>query len=73
MFLTIIILLLAIPIGYLIAYLTKEELKQGKKYFKIIIALAFISGIYFYIVEIPYAVSTSAFIAIVTFISIIKA
>jgi len=32
----ILILLSAIPIGYILNYFTKEELKQGKKYFKIL-------------------------------------
>jgi hypothetical protein len=34
--LTIIILFTAFPVGYLLAYLTKEELKAGRKWFKII-------------------------------------
>ncbi len=30
----IIILMLAIPIGFFLKYLTKEEIKSGRKYFK---------------------------------------
>lgn len=38
------ILILGIPIGNLLAKLTKEELKSGQKWFKLIIILSLIGG-----------------------------
>jgi uncharacterized membrane protein YccC len=72
MLLQIITLLLAIPAGYLIAYLTPEELKDGEKYFKTIIIISFLAGIWFYLTGHPYVSWTSGFIIIVTFISLNK-
>ncbi|MFH1425364.1 MAG: hypothetical protein ABIG28_01375 [archaeon] len=72
MFLNIILLLLAIPVGLLIAYLTSEELKDGQKYFKALIILSIIVGIWFFLTGQTYVTWTAAFIAISTFISILK-
>tara|TARA_Y100000310_G_C20331935_1_gene645702 strand:+ start:167 stop:403 length:237 start_codon:yes stop_codon:yes gene_type:complete len=41
----IVILLLAFPLGSWLAKETKEELKQGKKWFKLIIILSFVGAI----------------------------
>jgi hypothetical protein len=41
----IIVLLLGIPIGKFLARITKEELKSGEKWFKIIILVSFIGAI----------------------------
>jgi hypothetical protein len=72
MLLEIIILLLAIPTGLLIAHLTKDELKTGKKYFKIIIIASLLAAIWFYLTKnIPEAL-TSTFITLATFISFLK-
>ena len=44
-----IILLAAIPVGYLIAYLAKDELIQGRKWFRILIIAGFLAGAWLYI------------------------
>jgi len=72
MFLQIVVLALAVPTGILMANLTKEELKSGRKYFKAIIILAILATIWFYLTNFPSEALTSAFIAITTFISHIK-
>jgi hypothetical protein len=41
----ILVLIAGIPIGIILAKLTKEELKQGQKWFKIILLISFIGGI----------------------------
>jgi len=41
----VVILILGIPIGNLLAKYTKEELKSGQKWFKIIIILSLIGGL----------------------------
>ena len=72
MLIEIIILLLAIPTGFLIAALTKDELIQGRKWFKILI-LASILGVFgFWIYGFPYISWTCGFILIVSLISLIK-
>ena len=43
----ILILLLAIPVGYLIAYLCKDELVSYKKYFRILMIVGIIGAIGF--------------------------
>ena len=72
MFLQILLLLIAIPIGFLIKYLTPEELKSGQKYFKAIIIVSIIAGVFFFIEEETYITWTSAFIVIVALISLKK-
>lgn len=48
--LAIIFLVLGIPIGNLLAKITKEELKSGKKWFKLLIFISLVSaGISFFI------------------------
>jgi Na+-driven multidrug efflux pump len=49
MIIEIILLCLGIPAGYLIAYLGRDELKIGRKYFKIIsFVLPFVSILFFF-------------------------
>ena len=70
MFVDLILLLLAIPVGFLIAWLARDELIQGRIYLKILSFLAFVSMIYFAYDEV--VVLTCGFIAIVSWISFLK-
>jgi len=72
MLLEILILLLAIPTGYIIAYLTPDELIQGRKWFKIIIVASIATAIFTYITGYNYITLTTIFMAIVSFISYVK-
>jgi hypothetical protein len=38
----ILILVLAIPVGYLLSWMARDELTQGRKWFKVIIVLSLI-------------------------------
>ena len=72
MFLEILILLLAVPVGYLIAWLARDELVVGRKWFKILIVISLISAIlaiYFRKTDIFFS---SSFISIATLISLVK-
>jgi len=73
MILEIIILILAIPAGYLIAYWARDELVQGKKWFKALIILATLAGIWSYLIGEEAIVWTAGFILISTFVSVFKA
>ena len=41
----IVMLVLGVPLGNLLARITKDELKQGKKWFKLLILISLISAI----------------------------
>ena len=62
----IILLVLGIPIGNVLAKLTKEELKSGQKWFKIIILLSLIGAIVGLALNNDIVLFSFAFIAIVT-------
>jgi preprotein translocase subunit Sss1 len=61
-----IILILGIPIGNYLASKTKEELKQGKKWFKIIVIVFSIIGFIGLIIKNDAILFSGFFIAIVT-------
>lgn len=50
-FLEIIILLLAIPVGILISRLTKDEFSDGKKYFLSVLILSIIFSLFFFVIN----------------------
>ena len=61
-----IFLLLGIPIGNLLAKLTKEELKSGQKWFRWIIVICFVGGFWGLISGNDVLMFSLFFIAIVT-------
>jgi len=68
----IFLLVLAIPAGFILAWLAKDELKDGKKWFKALFVISLILTGVFWVYGISYAALTSAFVAIVSLISLIK-
>ncbi len=60
------LLILGIPIGNLLAKITKEELRSGKKYFRILIILSLIGAVVFLILGNDAILFGLLFIAIVT-------
>jgi uncharacterized membrane protein len=68
----IFLLVLAIPAGFLLSWMAKDELKEGKKWFKALFIISLILTVLFLIYGISYAALTSAFVAIVSLISLIK-
>lgn len=68
----LIILALAVPAGFLIAYLAKDELKKGRKWFKALAILSLIGLGISAMLELEYIALTFAFIIIVAGISHIK-
>jgi len=65
-------LILGIPVGFLIAWLGRDELIQGRKWFKAIVWVSIILGIIFIILERFYISWTMGFIMIVSGISLWK-
>ncbi|MBU1129421.1 MAG: hypothetical protein KJ949_02195 [Nanoarchaeota archaeon] len=62
----IFVLILGVPIGDFLARVTKDELKQGKKWFKLIVVLSLIGGLIGLIISNDVLMFTFFFIAIVT-------
>jgi F0F1-type ATP synthase membrane subunit c/vacuolar-type H+-ATPase subunit K len=60
------LLILGVPIGNLLAKFTKDELKQGKKWFKLVIILSIIGAIVFLILGNDVLLFAFLFIAVVT-------
>ncbi|MEX2016995.1 MAG: hypothetical protein WD876_00810 [Candidatus Pacearchaeota archaeon] len=60
------VLLLGAPLGNYLASKTKEELKQGKKWFRIIIAISLICSIPSLIIQNDFLFFSFLFIALVT-------
>ncbi len=65
-------IVLGIPAGYLIAWMTRDELVAGRKWFKIVIGAFALTGIVFLIKNNLPIVLTSLFAIVVSFISLIK-
>ncbi len=62
---SVLFLILAWPVGIFLAKITKEELKSGQKYFKIILWLSLILGFAGLIFQNDYLLFTMFFIAVV--------
>ncbi len=62
----IIVLILGIPIGNLLAKYTKEELKDGKPWFKLLIFIGLIGGLVGLIIRNDAIMFSFLFIAVVT-------
>ena len=65
------VLILAFPAGFLLAWLCKEELVPGRKWFLAIGIISLISGAIFLFFNLVSSL-TSFFIAIISFVSLIK-
>jgi len=64
--LALFVLVSSIPAGFILAWLTSDELKQGKKYFKVIVILAGVFCIISIIFKSWELLLTFAYMAIVT-------
>lgn len=71
LFIGIVILIFGFPIGNYLAKQTKEELKSGKKWFKLILIISLIGGIISLIIRNDILLFSFLFIAIVTSRSLI--
>lgn len=72
MIIEIILLVLAVPVGFLIAWMAKDELKDGQKWFRMLtIASIVLAGLSWLYGE-SYIALTLLFIAIASFVSLIK-
>ena len=66
------VLILGIPVGYWIAWLCRDELIEGRKWFRSIIAISVLLAIFFFSIRNYIIVSTMIFILIVSFVSLMK-
>jgi len=72
MIVEIILLVLAIPAGFLIAWMARDELAEGRKWFRAMVIASLTLAILFWILGFVYISLTLIFITIVSFISLIK-
>ena len=72
MFIELLLLIVAIPVGFLIAWLTKDELVSGRKYFRILIIVSILVGVWFWLTGYSYISWTVGFILIVSLVSLVK-
>ncbi|HIG52080.1 hypothetical protein CXT76_00160 [Candidatus Parvarchaeota archaeon] len=72
MILNIFFILLAIPSGFLIAWLARDELVSGKKYFRILIIVSILGAIGGIFYDLTYLSLTFVFYLIISLISLIK-
>ncbi len=72
MFFNFLILLLAVPVGFLIAWLGRDELIQGRKYFRILIIVSILGSIFSFIYLERFYLYSFLFVLIVSLISLIK-
>lgn len=64
--LAVLVLLSSIPAGFILAWLTQDELKQGKKYFRLIIIVSLILGLIFFGLKVYSHALTFLYMLIVT-------
>ena len=72
MILEVLILILAIPAGFLIAWMARDELIDGQKWFRALVVVSIVLAGLFYFYGQGYVALTCLFIAIVSFISLMK-
>ncbi|OIO80417.1 hypothetical protein AUJ84_03595 [Candidatus Pacearchaeota archaeon CG1_02_32_132] len=72
MILNLLILFLGVPIGLLIAWLARDELKQGRKWFRIMIILSLLGGLWFWLIGRVYISLTWGFIFIIVLVALAK-
>jgi len=72
MFLKIFILFLAIPVGFLVSWLSRDELVSGRKYFRILMIASILGVIWFWLSGMNYVSWTLAFVFVVSLVSLIK-
>ncbi len=68
----ILVLLLGVPAGYLIAWMARDELKEGRVWFRFLVIVSVISVIGFWIYGFDEGAWTLGFIGIVSVISLVK-
>lgn len=66
------ILVVAVPVGFLIAWLARDELVDGRIWFKVLIALSVVFGTIYGLIGKGYVSWTCGFILIVCLVSLLK-
>ncbi len=72
MIIELLILILSVPSGLFLAYISRDELINGRKWFRILIMISLISEIWFFLQRNKPLIFTLAFIFIVSLISYTK-
>jgi hypothetical protein len=70
--LNIVLILLAFPVGYWIAYMARDELIVGRRWFRTLMILSAFVGIWFYLSGILYISLSCLFIFVISLIAYYK-
>ncbi|MEM4259369.1 MAG: hypothetical protein QXS38_01230 [Candidatus Pacearchaeota archaeon] len=73
MIIELILLILAIPVGYLIAQIAREELNYGKVWFEALFIISIVLSGLFWLLGEKYISLTCLFIAVVSMVSVLIA
>ncbi len=68
----LIVLLLAIPVGLLVAYMGRDELVDGRMWFTALFVVGFLAGVWFFLTGKNVEGYSSFFILIISIVSYIK-
>ena len=68
----ILILLLAFPVGLLVAYMSRDELVIGRRWFTLLFIVSFLAGFWLFLIDKNAEMYSSFFISIVALTSYIK-
>ncbi len=63
---------MSIPLGLIVSWMAREELIEGRKWFKVLVIFFIISGIWFYLTGKNHVSLASFFISIFSLVSYIK-
>ncbi|MEK6889872.1 MAG: hypothetical protein AABW82_00345 [Nanoarchaeota archaeon] len=72
MMIELIVLLLAIPVGLLVAYMARDELIDGRIWFNVLFIVGVLAGVWFFLTGKNVEGYSSLFIAIISIVSYIK-
>ncbi|MDO8563935.1 MAG: hypothetical protein Q7R87_02915 [Nanoarchaeota archaeon] len=72
MIIGLIVLALAIPVGMLVAYMARDELIDGRKWFNVLFIVGVLAGVWFFLTGKNAEGYSSLFVAIIVIVSYIK-
>lgn len=72
MILELIVLLMAIPAGFLVSWFSRDELVKGRKWFRILIIVSAIGIVWFWLIDSRYTSLTFGFIFLLSIVSLMK-
>ena len=70
--LTLIVLVLAVPVGFLVSWFARDELVPGRVWLRMLVIVSVASVLWFWLTKSPAEALTSLFILIVSSVGLVK-